>query len=175
MFCKKLLFFGLFFVSACGFTPMNKLSTDLPTSSLTEQITIANIPNYEGWQLKQQLSNQLNPRKNHTNKKYTLVVNLNAPTFTDQSIQGDNFASRETARMTAKYTLKNIETGEILLNDKTTATGAYNIVKEPYATNVARDQLKENLITIIADNISVRIIAYFKSTEDIRESQTISN
>ncbi len=175
MFYKNLLFLCLFVLSACGFTPMNKISSDVQTSSLTEQIAIDNIPNYEGWQLKQTLTNKLNPRKIVGAKKYVLSVNLSAPTFTDQSIQGDNFASRETVRITASYTLKNKETGMILLKQSTAATGAYNIVKEPYATNVARNQLKENLIAIIAENISLRVIAHFKSVEDVRESKTVSN
>ncbi len=175
MFYKNLLFLCLFVISACGFTPMNKISPDIQTSTLTEQITINNIPNYEGWQLKQKLADKLNPRKTHGKKKYTLSVNLHAPRFTDQSIQGDNFASRETVRIRASYVLKEQNTGKIILKQTTAATGAYNIVKEPYATNVARNQLKEELITIIADNISLRIITHFKSIEESRESETVSN
>ncbi len=175
MFYKNLLFLCLFIISACGFTPMNKISSDLTTGSLTEQITIANIPNYEGWQLKQKLSDRLNPRKKNGNKKYTLAVHLNAPTFTDQSIQGDNFASRETVSISASYILKDSETGKKILSQSTSATGAYNIVHEPYATNVARNQLREDLVAIIADNISLRIIAYFKAVEETRESETVSD
>lgn len=175
MFYKNLFFLGLFFISACGFSPMNKLSEDTKTTALTEQIAIAGIPNYEGWQLKQYLQNRFNPEKNGGPKKYLLVVNLRAPTFTDQSIQGDNFASRETVSISASYTLKNTETGAVIMKDSTSATGAYNIVKEPYATNVARNKLKENLVQIIGENISLRVISYMKSVEGNRESKTVSN
>lgn len=175
MFYKNLFFLGLFFISACGFSPMYQISQDTKTTVLTEQVAIAGIPNYEGWHLRQYLQNKLNPEKNGGQKKYLLVVDLRAPTFTDQSIQGDNFASRETVSITATYTLKSIDTGQVIMKDSTSATGAYNIVKEPYATNVARNKLKENLVDIIGNNISLRIISYLKSVEESRESQTVSD
>ena len=175
MFYKNLFFLALFLISGCGFTPMNQLSHDTKTTVLTEQVAIAGIPNYEGWQLRQSLQNKLNPEKNGRPKKYLLIVDLRAPTYTDQSIQGDNFASRETVSISATFTLKNMDTGDIVMKDSTSATGAYNIVKEPYATNIARNKLKENLVDIIGNNISLRIISYLKTIEKNRESQTISN
>lgn len=175
MFYKNLFFLTLFFLSACGFSPMHRLSDNRQTSSLTEQIGIAGIPNYEGWLLRQNLQDNLNPEKTGGSKKYLLVVNLRAPTYTDQSIQGDNFASRETVRISASYTLKETETGKVILQDSTAATGAYNIVKEPYATNVARNRLREDLVKIIGDNISLRVISFMKSNEEKRESEAVSN
>lgn len=175
MFYKNLLLFACIALSGCGFSPMNKLSDNLMTTDKTSQISISNIPNYEGYLLKQQLEDNLNPQKTSVQKKYILTVYLKAPTYTDQSIQGDNFASRETTRIHAKYQLKEIETGEIILQDTTSATGAYNIVKEPYATNIAKNKLKENLIQIISDNITVRLVSFFKTKEDISESKTDTN
>lgn len=174
MFYKNLLFFGFIFLSACGFTPLNT-THDTTIITDTAHIAINPIPNAEGWQLKQLLVDKLNPTHLNGEKKYTLDVNLNAPTFTDQSIQGDNFASRETVYISATYTLKEIQTNRILLTQSTSARGAYNIVLEPYATQIARNRLKTDLIRTIGDNISIRIKAYFKAQEDIRESQTISN
>lgn len=175
MFYKNLLFFILILISGCGFAPMNRLSDGAPVSTLTEQIAIAGIPEQEGWLLKQKLQNQLNPQKKGGAKKYTLTVQLATPRFTDQSIEGDAFASRETALITAAYILTENNTNQVVIKDQTAASGAYNIVKEPYATQMARNKLKENLITIIANNIALRLTAYLKSTEEVRESETVSN
>ncbi len=174
MFYKNLLFFGLIFVSACGFSPLNT-TQDVGITQQTQQIAVHPIPNAEGWQLKRLLTDKLNPTHDNAPKRYTLDISLNAPTFTDQSIQGDNFASRETIYISATYTLKDTQTNQVLLTQATGARGAYNIVLEPYATQVARNRVKTDLINIISDNISLRIKAYFKAQEDNRESQTVSN
>ena len=172
MLLKNLSLLSLILLTACGFTPMNKLSDGYKTYSLTEQIEIRNIPNYEGFLLKNQLNNRLNPHKTNVAKNYTLTTYLKAPTYTDQSIQGDNFASRETISIRAKYQLKDKKTGKVILSDSTNVVGAYNIVKNPYATNVARNYLKDSLIPILADNISQRIISFLRKKEDLSESKT---
>lgn len=166
MLLKNLSLLSLILLTACGFTPMNKISDSDKTYTLTEQIEIRNIPNYEGFLLKTQLNNRLNPQNNNVSKKYLLTVYLKAPTYTDQSIQGDNFASRETISISAKYQLKDKNTGNVILSDSAYVDGAYNIVKNPYATNVARSNLKDTLIPILADNISQRIISFLRKQED---------
>ena len=175
MLLKNLSLLSLVFLTACGFTPMNKISDNEKTFSLTEQIEIRNIPNYEGFLLKNQLNNRLNPQNNNVLKKYTLTTYLKAPTYTDQSIQGDNFASRETITISARYQLKEKSSGKIVLSDSTNVVGAYNIVKNPYATNVARSNLKDTLIPILADNISQRLISFLRKQEDSSESKTNTN
>lgn len=175
MLLKNLSLLSLILLSACGFTPLNKLSDGEKTYTLTEQIEIRNIPNYEGFLLKTQLNNRLNPHDKNVSKKYILTTYLKAPTYTDQSIQGDNFASRETISISAKYQLKDKNTGKIILSDSNSVVGAYNIVKNPYATNVARNKLKDTLIPILADNISQRIISFLRKDEDTGESKTNTN
>lgn len=175
MLLKNLSLLSLILVSACGFTPMNTLHNGEKTYALTEQIEIRNIPNYEGFLLKTQLNNRLNPHDNNASKKYILTTYLKAPTYTDQSIQGDNFASRETISISARYQLKDKNTGKVILSDSSSVVGAYNIVKNPYATNVARSNLKDTLIPILADNISQRIISFLRKQEGVSESKTNTN
>lgn len=175
MFGKKLFFLGLIFLSGCGFSPLYSLEQDEKTTALTQEISIAPIADYNGYLLRKGLENALNPEKKRGSKKYLLIVKLDEPVLTDQSIQGDNFASREKISLTATYTLKNTETNEVLLSAGTSALGAYNIVKEPYATHKAQTKQTEDLIKIVSNNISLRVIAYFKKQEVNRESQTLSN
>lgn len=175
MFHKKLFFLGFLFLSGCGFSPLYSLDQDEKTTALTQEISIASIANYDGYVLKKNLENALNPNKVGGAKRYVLQVTLDEPLLTDQSIQGDNFASREKMSVTASYVLKDKENNKVLLSSSTTALGAYNIVKEPYATYKAQTKQKEDLIKIVGNNISLRVIAYFKKQEVNRESQTISN
>lgn len=175
MFYKNLLVFLIIFLSGCGFTPLNKVNQDENISSITEKISIGNIPNYEGYLLKTELQNRLNPEKNNVSKEYSLQITLKAPSYSEQSIQGDNFASRENISIRAKFILKDLKTNQIILSDSTSAHGAYNIVKEPYATNMAKNKLKNDLIQIIANNITIRVVSFLKTLEESNESQTLTN
>ncbi len=175
MFYKNLLIFTTILLTGCGFTPMNQINNGQNIISETEKITIANIPNYDGYLLKKELQNLLNPNKSNAPKEYVLTVLLKSPVYEDQTIQGDNFSSRENTTVSASFQLKNTQTQKIVLTDSTIATGAYNIVQDPYATQTARNKLKTNLLKIIANNISVRIISFLKSQEEKNESKTVSN
>lgn len=175
MFLKKFFFCSLFLITGCGFSPLYSLNHDEKTTTLTQEIAIAPIPEYDGFLLHSQLENALNPQKNGNPKKYVLNVHLNQPLLTDQSIQGDNFASRKKISLTANYTLSDITNNKVLLSSSTTALGAYNVFNEPYATHTAHIRQQEDLIKIISNNISLRIIAYFKKEEVNRESQTLSD
>ncbi len=170
MFYKKLIILGAFALSACGFSPLYSVSGNQKITEYTEQIQISPVPNYEGYRLQTQVSDQLNPYKKQGNKTYVLDIQLNTPTYTDQSIQNDNFSSRENVTMSANYVLKEKETGRILVQSSARAIGSYNILTEPYATTVSRNKLRDDLVDNLADSISLRIIAYFKSQKEERES-----
>lgn len=175
MFYKNLLIFTTVLLCGCGFTPMNKLSDNSNMTAVTEKIIVGNIPNYEGFLLKTELQHQLNPKNATQQKDYFLAVSLRSPFYEDQTIQGDNFASRETVSLKASFQLKDQKTGKVLLSDSTTATGAYNIVREPYSTHMARNKLQQNLIRVVSNNITLRVISFLKSQEERNESQITAN
>ncbi len=175
MFLKKISLLSLLFLVGCGFSPLYRTNTDSTTIKLTEEVSIAPIPNYNGYLLHHSLENMLNPQKTNREKKYDLHVTLNQPSYTDQSIQGDNFASRKKVTLSAKFTLKDRATNKVLLSSSTKALGAYNVFNEPYATRQAEIRQQEDLIKIISNNISLRIMAYFKKQEVDNESQSLSN
>lgn len=152
-------------LTGCGFSPLYYNDTESTHSVIaqTQTIAIEPIAQYDGYLLHNELERALNPQQNHQSKKYILTVKLSAPSFTDQSIQGNNFSSRKKMSLTAKYQLKDMQTKKILLSDSTRAIGAYNIFKEPYTTQMTQSKQKEDLIKILSQNISLRIIAYFNN------------
>ncbi len=170
MFYKKLIILSVFALSACGFSPMYRVSANETITAYTEQVQINPIPNYEGYRLKTQVTDQLNPYKKQGNKKYVLAIDLKTPTYSDQSIQNDNFSSRENVFMTAVYTLTDKQTGKVLVKSSARTVGSYNILNEPYATTVSRNKLRDDLVDNLADSIALRIIAYFKSQNEEHES-----
>lgn len=148
----------LFFLVGCGFSPLYNSNV----VSYTEKIAIEPISNFEGYILYQRLDDALNPSKRRCSKDYTLSVSLGAPVYSDQSIQGDNFASRKKISLTARFVLKDKKTQKVLLTGHTTALGAYNVYKEAYSTYQAKEKQNEELARILAENISLRVGSFFK-------------
>lgn len=174
MFLKKFGFLFLFLLSACGFSPLYRSNQEDGVME-TELVEVASIPEYNGYVLKQNLINALNPRKKSTVKKYRLEVHLNTPRLSGQSIQGDNFASRKKVALSARYKLIDKETGAVLLSSSTKAIGAFNVFYEPYTTYQAEKKQVEDLVLIVATNISTRVAAYFKKKEVEGEGETVSD
>lgn len=166
---KYLIVAALFCLNACGFSPLYTTLNDEKTTELTAQIHIVPIADYTGFKLQTQLADQLNPDKLTLPQKYDLVVSVNKPMLSEQNIMEDNFSSRERMILTAHYKLIDRATKKVLIDTQTTATGAYNIAKEPYATYTANKKIQEDLTKIISQTISLHLISYMRKNEATRE------
>ena len=173
MLFKKIILGTFFVLSGCGFTPL--YYSNEGEVSQTEQVLVAPIADYNGYVLKQSIENALNPKGVNGPKKYILEVHLGSPLLSDQSIQGDNFASRKKITLTANYKLIDKNTKETVLSSSTTALGAFNVFYEPYTAYQAEKRQTEDLVQIVANNISLRVAAYLKQKEVESESETSSN
>ncbi len=149
-------------LSGCGFHSLYRVQDNTTILTETEQIQILPIPNAEGYQMTLLLQTKLNPRQVTVPKTWALEVRLDDATYYDQSIQGDNFASLEKVTLTAHYTLKNLTTDEQVLSASTSASGSYNLIREAYATQMAKEKTKENLIQNLSDDIAMHLFAYLK-------------
>ncbi len=170
---KKIILGCFFVLSGCGFSPLYYSSQEGEVQ--TEQVLVAPIADYNGYMLKQRIENTLNPKSVSGPKNYILEVQLDSPLLSDQSIQGDNFASRKKISLTAHYKLIDKKTSKVVLTSSTTALGAFNVFYEPYTTYQAEKSQTEDLVQIVANNISLRIAAYLKQKEVESESKTSSN
>lgn len=160
---KRLIpLFLLTCLSGCGFTPLYHIKTG-ETTTATAAIEIMPIPDEEGYHMMQDLEAKLNPKHLSVPKTYELHVFLNPPVYTDQSIQGDNFASLEKITLSAGYQLRQKDRKDPLLNSGVQAVGSYNIIKDPYATTIAKNNLKSNLITVLSNDIALHVTAFFKA------------
>lgn len=150
-----------FLLASCGFSPLYMEKSDAQSCQLAS-IYIHSIQNYGGFLLEKQLQSALNPSQMVQDKKYDLIVTIDKPLISEQNIQDDNFSSRERITLKAHYKLIDKQTKEILITSSAFAVGAYNIALEPYATYMAKEKIKENLIQILSDRISIHIISFMR-------------
>lgn len=158
---KKMVFALFFLMAGCGFSPLY-LTKGEKTTTLTAAVSVLPIENYDGYLLQNYLSDALNPDKVTIPKIYDLSVSLQAPFISEQNIQDDNFSSRDRMTLTAGYRLINNQTKKVLIDTTTSATGAYNIAVQPYATWMAQKRVKENLIKMLAERISIHVVSFIK-------------
>ncbi len=169
MLCKKLIlgaFLTLLIGGGCGWHPVYYQNKSSDQTLQTASVDVLPIPDESGRFLRSQLNDLLNPQKQEIPKEYTLQVDLSEQLYTDQGILGDNTSTRATMRLNAHLILRK---NDIVLLDTTTfASSSYNILMLPYPTVTAEQATRHRLLDMLADQVAMRVTAYFKS---IRENQ----
>ncbi|MGN0920054.1 MAG: hypothetical protein ACI4OR_04810 [Alphaproteobacteria bacterium] len=148
---KKILFGLLFFLGACGFSPLYQKGTGGDNKI---PVKVAPISNQYGFTMRQVLQSKFGSTPQPL---YTLTVS--APVFSswDQTIDDKNFATMMGITGTVKYQLTNIKTHQEILNSSTSLTSSYSVVKDPYATTIAERKIKKELAEQLAEQVSLHV------------------
>lgn len=162
------VFFALV-LSSCGFRPLylgsggeNALAGHALESELA-RVFVNEIPTRYGQLLRHRILDNIAPKGNPDNPRFILEVSLPELFEEQQGIRSDNIATRVTLTYVAKYSLRNRTDNALIMTDSTSAMGSYNIVDSPYATQTAEQALKERLINILGDDISLRLSVYLRN------------
>lgn len=173
LFFKKGLFLSLFALSACGFVPLyHTPNGEENLQHITSSVQIVPVQGENGRLLIQCLKNNLNPKGLSISKEYFLSLTLNETINKNQGILKDNTASRTIMTLKAFYTLKD-KNGRVLLDSSSSIASSYDILAQPYSSVTAEATTRQNLIKVLADNISLHIANSFKILTN--ENKTISN
>lgn len=164
----------LFLLTACGFEPLYVerksgekwyYNGEFDTSITDElaQIKIEPISDRIGQMIRNELIDSFTPKGAPTHARYRLVVGSIDKQVTEQALRDDITATRERVRYLVNYNLYNIQSGEELVKGNSLAYLSYDIMANPYSTTFAQKKLEKNASKIIANDISLRLGAYFHS------------
>jgi len=156
----KIVFFLLLFTS-CGFeviykdhTLSNSLAYQLASVKIEKKLTKLDF------ELQNSLYSLLNPDKLDISPKYLLVLKSDIATsyayITNTGASGRNRITIHTT-----YTLKNIETNQILSSGEANASDNYDISNNRFGTIVAEDYVKNNVLKIISTNLRNALVNDF--------------
>ena len=152
-------------LSACGFIPMyaQNNSVDIwgSSSAVDEmaQIKISTIADRFGQQLRNNLLDRMTPRGVPARPKYRLDVKLVRKDVVQQAMRNDVTATSERVDYRVEYKL--YQGGEELVSGDSFAFVSYDILANPYSTTMAQKKAETDAAKIIADDIALRIGAYF--------------
>lgn len=169
---KFVVIVALLLLTACGFEPLYAQKKndnlwyfsgefDTSVSSEMAQIKVQTIADRFGQQLRNDLLDILTPLGQPTNPKYRLFVDVEDKEIMQQALRKDITATRERVRYSVIYRL--MEGNTELVSGDSIAYVSYDILANPYSTTTARKKTEEDAAKIIANDISLRIGAYFHS------------
>lgn len=169
---KCWLLFLVLFISACGFEPLyvqKKQDSlwyfggefDSSISSEMSKIKVQTIATRFGQQLRNDLLDMLTPLGTPKKPTYRLFVDVTPIEITQQAMRDDITATRERVRYKVKYRLLGAESSEVLVSGDSIAYVSYDILANPYSTTFAKKKTESNAASIIANDITLRLGAYF--------------
>ena len=114
-----------------------------------------------GQMMRNNLLDLLSPKGQPKNPRYRLFVTLTSKTETDQALRSDITATRKLVKYKVSYYMMEGDK-KVLKGDSVAYTG-YDILANPYSTTIAKKKGDEDAAKIMANDISLRLGAYFHS------------
>ena len=166
-------------LAACGFEPLyvektagddlwyynNKFDTDIVREMA--QIKVETVSDRIGQMIKNELMDTFNPYGTPKCAKYFLKLQPVLAHTVQQALRDDITATREKVKYTVKYSLWDKENGQ-LVSGKSWVYLSYDLLDNPYSTTMDKKKVEKDGAKIIANDISLRIGAYFHSVKTKR-------
>lgn len=166
-------------LAACGFEPLyvektagnglwyynNKFDTDIVREMA--QIKVETVTDRIGQMIKNELIDTFNPYGTPKCAKYFLKIQpVNSETV-QQALRDDITATREKVKYTVDYSLWSKESGQ-LVSGRSWIYLSYDLLDNPYSTTMDKKKVEKDGAKIMANDISLRIGAYFHSVKTKR-------
>jgi len=146
-------------LSGCGFHPLyGKANAEVAPE--LQSIKIVPISDRIGQQLRNLLYSQLTPDGEPARPKYKLDTILKE-SASNQALQQNQVATRANLGISARYSLTDLATGQMLANYTSQATASYDIVQSEFATLSAQKDAERRAIKEIGDDMTLRLSLYF--------------
>lgn len=155
--------FLLLLVSSCNLKPVYNTRYNSKIDIDLEAIEVEPIKTIEGAEFYYRLTSIL---PGQGKAKYLLKTEIVAATM-PATIEKNSNVLREYINQLVKYKLIDIETNQILIEEKFYQNTSYNTIFAPYATNVERDATGIDLAHAAAEEIRNRLILYFTRNNNL--------
>lgn len=176
---KCIIAVAVFGLAACGFEPLyvektsgddlwyynNQYDTDIVREMA--QIKIETVTDRIGQLIKNELMDTFNPHGTPKCAKYFLKIQPAQANTVQQALRDDITATREKVKYTVNYSLWSKENGR-LVSGRSWVYLSYDLLDNPYSTTMDKKKVEKDGAKIIANDISLRIGAYFHSVKTKR-------
>ena len=167
----------LVFLAACGFQPLYVQKTggswyydgqfDTGIKEEMAKVKVELIQDRIGQLIRNDLLDKLTPKGQPSHAEYYLKITKINKQEIDQALRNDITATRKKVIYKVSYVLQNKEHKK-LIDGNSVAYLGYDILRDPYSTTFAQKKNEKNAAKIIANDISLRLGAYFHSLQTKR-------
>ena len=147
--------------AGCGFQPLYGGGKKGRATTELASIRIEPIVDRSGQLLRNELFDLLNPYGSPTQPLYRLSVTISEGK-SELAVKKSEIATRANLRITASYTLYNVETSQSVFSGTSSVVGSYNVLDSEYATLIAEKDARSRVIPEVARDIQTRLSAYFR-------------
>lgn len=160
---SALMVFLCFTLAGCGFEPLYKQSSSVPSiSARFAEIEIPNIPNREGQILRNDLIDRLYTQGRPVDSRYVLKIDPIDTAISSLGIRKDATATREQITLSIHMRLVDRQSNAVLLERFVRAVGSYDILDSQYQTLVSRQTVSERVLKELSDNIVTELSLYLE-------------
>ncbi len=161
----RILIISLIFpLASCGFHPVyskkSEESANPGMSAFFREITIGDIPNKSGQDLKNSLYDVLNPTSVPSDKKYRLEVKLKRDII-PLIIEKDRSTTRYSLVYTATLSLSETGGSKVIYSGTSRASGSYDALNSDYAVYMAEGDTGHRVIRDMADDIKNKLTSFY--------------
>ena len=149
--------------TACGFHPVygvNKYQA-VGVEQFMAATDIANIPDREGQILRNHLIDRFH-RGGTQDARYRMEISPIRESIRDLDITVTSDSTRAQLRLSATMVLRDLPSGDVLLNQPLNSIVSYNILASEFSTRISENNARENGLNDMADKIESRVSLYFK-------------
>lgn len=166
-------------LQSCGFEPLyvektagddlwyynNQFNADIVHEMA--QIKVESVTDRIGQMVKNELIDDFNSKGAPKNAAYFLKLEPVGKSTTQQALRDDITATREKVRYSVNYSLWSKKDGQ-LVSGNTWVYLSYDLLDNPYSTTMDKKKVEKDGAKILANDISLRIAAYFHSKKTKR-------
>ncbi len=149
-------------LAGCGLQPLyGRKRSGGSTLGELQTIRILPIGDRPGQMLHNALRNEMNPRGQPLDPRYALDVEL-VVSKEEIGVRKDETATRANLRLEANYTLTRLEDEVRMTYGTAKSIVSYNIVDSEFGTYAAEEDAQERGILQLAQQMRLRLAAYFE-------------
>lgn len=149
-------------LAGCGFEPLYGRTQQGAVSDDLASVRIAPLAERSGQRLHNLLRDRLNPYGQPTQPVYELRLSL-AEQLQGTAIRTDETASRGILTFAAGYVLVDLASGQAVIEGQTSASSAFNVLDNRYASTVSADNARDRALVEVAEDLKLRLATYFSS------------
>ena len=149
-------------LGACGLKPMYAGGSSGTVATGLRAVQVAPIPERAGWLVRNALVDRIGGETSEPGFRLEVELDDDLTAF---GIRGDAAVTRERRTLRARYQLRDLTTGEVVLDATAGSDAGIDVVSSEYATVAAEQTAQERLAQAIADQMVSRIALFMRNTK----------